>query len=399
MMNRSFRASKRPYHHHLWAIIRQKANDCIVNEVTKTSATRWIGICIAWLVGVLLFAAQWYAYDASRAVAEPFLLYLWWSVYICVFLTPAAIWLAWRFPINISHWRRHLPLHIAVSVLLTCLWLSLEAYLGWVRYHNRPSTGPEFRHYFRGHTQISLVAYWAFVAATLFYRTRQQASAGDLRSARLEAQLSEARLDALGRQLHPHFLFNTLQAATTLVKDDPDRAEEVLLQLSDLLRVSLRETEQHEIPLERELEILAHYISIQTCRFGDRLRFDLRIDPDVLGCAVPSLLLQPLVENAVLHGIGRHRGSDTISIHGHRKGDWLQLRVLNLASSLSTSAEQLVGQGVGLTTTRERLEQLYGARASFRLTNLEPAGVCAEVTIPFRIVEPDMQASLTGAAK
>ncbi len=359
-----------------------------VSEKTKTSATRWVAICIAWLIGISLFAVQWYAYDASRATAEPFLYYVGWSGYICVFLTPAAIWLAWRFPTTASQWRRHLPLHIGASVLLTCLWLSLEAYLAWVRGHNASSAGPSFRHYFRGHAQISLAAYWVFVAATLFYRARQDALAGHLRSARLEAQLSEARLEALSRQLRPHFLFNTLQAATTLVKDDPDSAEEVLLRLSDLLRVSLRESEQHEIPLQRELEILDHYISIQTCRFGDRLRFDLHMDQDVLGCAVPSLLLQPLVENAVLHGIGMHKGGDTISISGHRNGDSLQLKVLNLTSSLRTSAEQRAGQGVGLTATCGRLEQLYGDRASLRLRNVQPAGVCAEVTIPFRIIEP-----------
>jgi two-component system, LytTR family, sensor kinase len=334
-------------------------------------------------------------YDASRGAAEPFSYYVWWSSYILALLTPAAIWLAWRFPVNSKNWHARVPLHLAASVALACLELSLESYLGWLRHH-RLSVGGALRHYFSQHAQISVLAYWFVVTATLVYRTREDALANSARSARLEAQLSAARLEMLRRQIHPHFLFNTLQAATTLVKDDADRAEEILLRLSELLRVSLHESEQQQIRLERELKILDHYIAIQTCRFADRLHFDVCVDRDVLACAVPALILQPIVENAVRHGIGINKSPDTISIRAFRRDDCLHLTVCNLTSKLTTPAEQS-SRGVGLATTRERLEQLYGrSGASFRLTNQQPKGVCAEITIPFRVVAPQSRAELAG---
>jgi len=333
-----------------------------------------------------VFASQWYAYDASRGGSNPFTYYVWWSCYIWALLTPSAVWLAWRFPLTTRNWKARLPLHLAASVALTCVQLSLEAYLGWLRGEKGLSVGGALRHYFSQHTQISLLTYWLLVAAVVFYRAREQAREGSLRATKLSAQLTAARLEVLRRQLQPHFLFNTLQAATTLVHEDPDRAEEVLLRLSDLLRVSLQESQAQEIPLSRELGILDHYMGIQACRFQDRLRFDLCIDPELLQCLVPSLVLQPLVENAVRHGIGTHKGSDIITIRAAREDRGLRLEVCNVRSTLGDTPEQRLGRGVGLATTRERLEQLYGKeQSSFQLRNIEPTGVCAEVVIPLRL--------------
>lgn len=347
----------------------------------------WGAIC-GWAIVVLLFAGQWYAYDASRGTADPFPFYLWWSVYIWSLLTPLAIWFAWRLPITSINWKRSVPLHLLASLGLTGIQLSLEAYLGWLRHqHAELSVQEALRHYFSQHTQMSLLTYWLLVGAVIFYRAREDAREISLRSAKLEAQLSAARLEVLRRQLHPHFLFNTLQAATTLVRDDPDRAEEVLLRLSELLRVSLHETQSQEITLARELQILDHYIGIQGCRFGDRLNFDVQIDQNALPCAVPSLLLQPLVENAVHHGIGKHRGSDTITIRGFRENNQLRLEVCNRTSTLESVPQRLLARGIGLTSTNERLEQLYGPdQASFRLRQLEPRGVSAEVALPLRVM-------------
>jgi LytS/YehU family sensor histidine kinase len=257
-------------------------------------------------------------------------------------------------------------------------------------HHGLPKAGA-LRHYFGQHTQISLLSYWLLLAAALFYRVREDAREESLRSARLRGQLSAARLEMLSRQLHPHFLFNTLQAATTLVHDDPERAEEILLRLSELLRVALHDSEQQEIPLQRELDILDHYTAIQSCRFGDRLHFVTRVADDVLQCALPALILQPLVENVVRHGIGRHRGQDTVTIQAFREGNSLHLAVSNLSAQLAEPAEQLFGRGLGLATTRERLEQLYGKeRVSFVLRKLQPKGVRAEITLPFRTLSAEV---------
>lgn len=363
---------------------------CLLKNRPKIS---WPLIALGFVLAVLFFAAQWYLYNATHGGAERFIYYVWGCGYMLAVLAPAALRLAWRFPITSSSWRRNLPVHILASLLLTGVQVLLQAAFGWIRCRLPWQSSPSgemtwafaLHHYFTHIEQVSLLTYWLLVAAALFYRTREEARESTLRSARLEAQLSAARLEMLGRQLHPHFLFNTLQAATTLVHDDPDRAEEVLLRLSDLLRVSLDESDQ-EIPLERELEILDNYVAIQTCRFGDRLQFRVSVDPEALACSVPTLLLQPLVENAVRHGIGTHKENDTITLEARRHGGALRLSISNLTSTLKKPAAQLFGQGVGLPTTRDRLGQLYGTEAAFVLRELEPKGVCAEITIPFRIV-------------
>ncbi|HXZ39581.1 MAG TPA: histidine kinase [Terriglobales bacterium] len=356
-------------------------------QPTGQGPTRpWPAIILVWALVVLFFAAQWYGYDVSQGQAERFIFYVWACAYMLAVLTPSAVWLAWRFPITASTWRQRLPLHIIASLLLTGAQVLLQAGFSWMRHRDEMTWSFALRHYFTNVEQISFLTYWLLVAAALFYRTREDARESTLRSAKLESQLSAARLEMLSRQLHPHFLFNTLQAATTLVHYDPDRAEEILLRLSELLRVSLHESEQQEITLARELEILESYIAIQSCRFGDRLQFQLSIDQEALGCAVPSLLLQPLVENAVRHGIGVHKESDTITLRARRRDNLLLISISNQTSLLNRPAEELFGRGVGLSTTRNRLEQLYGTEGtSFSLYNLKPKGVCTKITIPFRI--------------
>ena len=240
------------------------------------------------------------------------------------------------------------------------------------------------RHYFGQHTQLSLLSYWVLVAAAMFYRMYDQARLRQLQSAQLETRLAETRLEMLRMQLQPHFLFNTLQAATMLIHDDPHGAEDMLLRLSQLLRVSLDELHVQEIPLSREIELLGCYIGIQERRFGDRLRFDLRIDDDVLAFAVPSFVLQPLVENAIRHGIGKHKESDVVSIRAFQEQNQLYLEVSNRTSSLADTPERLLSRGTGLSNTKERIEQLYGNEHSLQLCNLEPKGVCVKLSIPVR---------------
>jgi sensor histidine kinase YesM len=162
------------------------------------------------------------------------------------------------------------------------------------------------RHYFLHHTQISITAYWALLGGFHIFRMYDRGRLRELRTARLEAELRDAQLAALRIQLQPHFLFNTLQAATMMIYEDPDGAEEVLLSLSELLRISLDALRHQETPLEQEIEFVKHYTSIQQRRFDNRLRFDFSIEPETARCAAPSLLLQPLVENAIRHGVGKH---------------------------------------------------------------------------------------------
>jgi two-component system, LytTR family, sensor kinase len=338
----------------------------------------------AWLAVVFIFAIQWFVYDAARGDADRFRYYLWWSCYTWGVLTPIVVKFALHSPINSATWKRALPLHIGASFLLVASEISIEAMLGKLRLHHDLSLQEALRHYFTRHTQVSLLTYWILVGAVQLYRMRDEAQKRELRSSRIEAQLAAAQLEVLRAQIHPHFLFNTLQAATTLIHEDPDGAEDILLRLSELLRVSIDESHIHEITLERELEVLDLYMGIQARRFGDRLRFEVLIDPSVRDCMVPALILQPLIENAIRHGIGRHRGTDTVSIRGLQKGEFLLLEVLNLNSHLEENPVASPGRGVGLANTRARLEQLYGEHQNLRLQKLEPTGVCAAISIPLR---------------
>ncbi len=350
-----------------------------------------------WALVVVVFASQWYAYDAGHGVADPFVDYVGWSCYMWGVVTPLALWLAHRRPIDARSWKGTVPLHIGASILLTVVELSFEASVEWLRTGAHWPLAGAVRHYLTQHSQIGLLTYWALVGAAQFYRLHEQARTRQLHEAQLEARLAEAQLDSLRAQLQPHFLFNTLQAAATLIYDDPEGAEDILQNLGELLRVSLNELHVQEIPLRREIEFLQRYISIQQRRFGaQRLRFDLQIDPRVLDCAVPTLILQPLAENAVRHGVGKHKEDDLVTVEAFQNHHGLCLRISNLTSTLDDTPERLFERGVGLSNTRRRLEQLYGKSQTLELIEQAPRGVCVQLSIPaHELVYPEnVRASL-----
>jgi two-component system, LytTR family, sensor kinase len=353
------------------------------------------------VVAVLSAACQWYLYDAIHAHAERFTYYLVTCAYLSGVLTPAVLLLGRRWHIDSSTWKRALPIHVAASLLLSGLGVLVEATIGWLPYAAQWPYSSALRHYFTQHTQISIITYWALLGAFHVYRIYDQARRREVRAAQLEAELREAQLTALRNQLQPHFLFNTLQAATTSIYDDPQGAEEILLSLSELLRVSLQVFEHQELPLHSEVEFLRHYAGIQQRRFGERLRFDFQIDPQSESCAVPTLLLQPLVENAICHGIGVRKQSDVISVRALRtkdepavfqrsedsSKDRLNIEVENRVSVLEGTLETLLSRGVGLANTIARLEHLYGREQSFAIRNLSPQGVIVSISIPVRLFQ------------
>jgi len=351
---------------------------------TAPRRQRALFIICCWLAGVLLFAIQWFVYDSARRNADPFRFYLWWSFYTWGVLTPIVVYFAYRNPIDGRTWKRTFPLHLGASLVIGIGAISAEAMLGKLGRHHGLSVEAALRHYLSRHAQASLLTYWMLVGVVHLYRLRDEGRRRELRASKLEAQLTAAQLQALRAQIHPHFLFNTLQAATTLIHEDPDGAEDMLLRLSDLLRISVDGPNVQEVSLERELEVLELYMGIQSRRFGDRLQFDVSVSEGVRGCMVPVLILQPLVENAIGHGIGKHKGSDTVTIRGFQEASFLKLEVLNRNSHLEEQSLASERVGVGLTNTRARLEQLYGGCQRMRLRNLEPTGVCAEILIPLR---------------
>ena len=212
-------------------------------------------------------------------------------------------------------------------------------------------------------------------------------------AAQLEAQLATAHLQALRMQLNPHFLFNALHSAAMLTMIDPEAAHRVLVQLSALLRTTLDRSSSAEVPLEEEIDFLDRYLAIERIRFQDRLQVEIRADDDALAGAVPNLILQPLVENAVRHGIARRTDARRLTIRGARENGSLVLEVEDDGPGLPggwTLARSDAGGGVGLTNVRSRLERMYGEQGRLELLtptseNGQPGhGVLARVTIPYR---------------
>jgi two-component system LytT family sensor kinase len=339
----------------------------------------------SWVLVVLLFATQWYTYDSTRGSASPYLYYLGWSCFMWA-LSPLVLWFAGRHPIEARAWKRSIALHAATSIALGILQVLIEGSIGWLRLRHDLSFQAILAHYSAQHLQFYVLTYWALVVGAQFYRIHNEAHHRELRAAQLEMQLSAARLDALRGQLQPHFLFNTLHAAVSLVHDDPDGAEDILLRLSQLLRASLAEFHTHEVPLRKEMEFLDSYVGIQKRRFGERLRVVFHIDQRVLDFAVPSLVLQPLLENAIRHGIGTHKEDDVVTVNAFQDDGHLMLEVCNRNSTLTDEPERLLARGVGLANTRARLGQLYGEGHTLQLLNLEPRGVCVRLALPLRQV-------------
>jgi LytS/YehU family sensor histidine kinase len=207
----------------------------------------------------------------------------------------------------------------------------------------------------------------------------------EFEAARLQTQLAQSRLEALTAQLHPHFLFNTLQGISTLMHRDVDAADAMLSRLSDLLRQTLQRGDRQEAPLSEEMEMLDHYVEISRERFKDRLVFESQIPPDARNALVPFFILQPLVENALLHGIARRAGVGRVSVSARRQGETLQLNVTDDGPGLPKEERASPREGVGLSNTRERLRELYGDRQSLILDAPPSGGLRVELVIPYKL--------------
>jgi len=239
---------------------------------------------------------------------------------------------------------------------------------------------------------VVVIAVTAFDYYRRFREKEKTTAELELEQARLQASLSEAKLDALKIQLQPHFLFNSLHAISTLIlRGDSKTANKMLLHLSHFLRMTLDSTDSQEVPLAVELEFLDAYLRIQRVRFGDRLDIRMNIDEETLAIGVPNLLLQPLVENAIRHGIGSDPGSGLIEISTSRENDRLRLEVIDNGIGLQDSSSLV--EGVGLGNIKARLAQLYPDDFSFQLIDAPNKGTIASVTIPIR------QGAMMGARK
>ena len=341
-------------------------------------------VSVAWwtLVGVL-FAINLLLYDRSIKNYLPWFHYFIWpalTVYSWALITPFVFRFCRKFPFERSHWLKRGLQYIALAVPLSYAQSSLYGLGGWLYTHEMPLRR-FLLHELHKSIPATIQTWLVLFALAAYQRLRNETRMRALHEAQLEARVASAELEMLRMQLQPHFLFNTLQAVAVLVHEDANAAEEMLLRLSELLRIAFDKMSRQEVSLAEELSFLNLYLGIQKQRFGDRLTVHIDADPAVLPLPVPSLILQPLVENALHHGIGVHRERDAVEISARmREGD-LELEVRNFGSDLRSPSRQN-GHGVGLSNTRARLEQLYGNMVTLTLRQLEPRGVAATIRIP-----------------
>jgi len=299
-------------------------------------------------------------------LALAFALAQWW---IWAALTPIVVWLARRFRLARGRPGIYLPLHFALGLGVAFAKVTIE---GWVRlwlFGARP-------YLLINNLALQVLIYGALVALVHaldhYGRSREQASA-------TEARLREAQLDLLRAQLQPHFLFNALNAISELVHEDPDRADRMIGRLSELLRATLETGTRSLVPLEDELRLVDHYLAIQRVRFGDRLTVTIDVPADCRRVEVPHFFLQPLVENALVHGLAPRAEGGWVRLSAERRGRQLVLRIED--DGVGLGAVQDAG-GIGLANSRARLSSIFGDTASLVLAGRPGGGAIVTATMP-----------------
>jgi len=312
-----------------------------------------------------------------------------WLLY--AFLTPAVFWVAQRYPLTRQHLARNVLVHLAAAIALCAAWAG-GGILLWRAIFPAPSTpwGGGALGWFVTSLPFGVAVYFAVVgvqhAAFYFLEARERQT----HAAQLSAQLADARLSALRMQMQPHFLYNSLNAITVILRDrDTVTATRMLEHLGEVLRRVMRRDGPQEVTLADEIGFLRQLLAIEEVRFSDRLRPEFDVDSSLLNCAVPEFVLQPLVENALRHGLARRVDATLLRITARRDGNDLVLTVTDDGpgpTSEPADADERAA-GVGLSNTRERLAVLYGGAASLTLTPMPGGGAAATVRLPYRELE------------
>jgi signal transduction histidine kinase len=307
--------------------------------------------------------------------------------YVPAAITPVVFRLSHRFRLDAGHWVRGIGVHllaaVAFSVFHAACMIGLRALL-WPGMYRSPTVpwSTYVQRIYLPNLDWTLMTYSAIAGLSYALGYQRESQARAVKTANLEARLAEARLKTLEAELHPHFLFNTLHAISTLIHVQPDAADRMISRLSDLLRITFARSGAARVALQEELEFLQKYLEIEETRFQDRLSVSYDIDPDTLDAEVPRMILQPLVENAIKHGVAPRNAAGRIRIVAARDGESLRLEVSDNGVGLSGSARAKLHGGVGLSNTRDRLECLYGA--GHELLFLEAGeGLTVQMRFPF----------------
>jgi two-component system LytT family sensor kinase len=367
-----------------------------VESGTHPGRTKWLLIFACWSFVALFFTSQTVVQGHIYQQSFTFWQAMSWqfsSCYVWFTLTPVILWFDRRFPLESGRLARSIPAHILFGLLIATVQQSVDALvlpsLGYYPGMIYTSYLHAFKTFLLVNFHLALFFYWAILGVNYAIDYYQKFRERELRASQLETRLAQARLQVLKMQLHPHFLFNTLNAISELVYKDPESAEQMITNLSDLLRLSLENVGVQEVPLKQELDFLNKYVEIEQTRFHDRLRLSMEIEPDTLDASVPNMILQPLVENAIRHGIGALSSGGRIEIGADREDGMLHLFVRDNGRGLLNGEQQALKEGVGLANTRARLAHLYGSTHRFDLLNSPGGGLMVDMEIPFKINEAD----------
>jgi two-component system, LytTR family, sensor kinase len=277
------------------------------------------------------------------------------------------------FPAVISFAGIHQTVHLAILWSITPRWRQ-----------QFPALIDCYRAYFAFGFYIDLIIASLIVVAVHALLYYQNFRASELAQSSLKTQLAQSQLRALKMQLHPHFLFNTLHSISSLVLEDPPKANSMIARLGDFLRLTLENSDQQLVTLKEETEFLRCYLDIEQVRFGDRLTVALELEPQTLSAQVPHLILQPVVENAIQHAIAPHATRGHINIEARRLNGLLRLEVRDNGPGITSNSDWLGMKGVGLSNVRARLDQIYGSDFRFELINVRDGGLAVVMEIPFQ---------------
>lgn len=362
--------------------------------LTRIWWLKWATILGVWAVLGIIYAGPIYIEVRAEGMNHPASRVFSWGILTwCAWapLTPVMVWLARRYSLVGSAWKRNVLIHLPAFLIISAAHSAVATVVTLtVKPFDHMGTSPDafwprFISRMQGAFGSDLLVYGAVIGVCYAFDYYRKYREREFLASQLEAQLAQAQLDSLRTQLHPHFLFNTLNGIVGLVRDNKnDAAVNMLVGLSDLLRRALEHSTQQEVELNEEISFLQLYLSIQQMRFSDRLEIEIDIDPNTARALVPSMILQPLAENALRHGIGRSVASGLVGISSHIENGFLKLIVFDNGAGLPEDWQLKTSGGIGLANTAARLQQLYGENHRLELRNRTEKGVEVVIVIPFR---------------
>jgi two-component system LytT family sensor kinase len=357
-----------------------------MNEAATGRVRRWLWIATIWFAIALFEATQ-----TVFGMRVEGMQHNWGALFVTVLLswlpwalvTPLALRLGRDQQLNPLTWLMHASVAVSVNVVSSAWTAGIILLLN--PYATSPAPGPFvqvwFGHFYSG-LLSSLMLYSGVLASGQILESRTRLARQQTETARLNEQLSKAQLNALRRQIEPHFLFNSLNSIAGLVRDKQnDAAVTMIARLSDFLRRVVEDSNRQLVPLAEEMDCSERYLQIQKVRFAERLQLSVEVPDNLRSAQVPSLLLQPMVENAVKHGISKRAQGGAIRISASRNGGILTLRVYNDGPTFPLEAQAT--SGVGMANVRTRLHSLYGDAFRLSVQNQEPDGVEVAVSVPY----------------